>query len=497
MIKQIIIVLLLLFGSKMIFSQNYFDNFYSYGKNSEFHDYLHLLPNGNYLTVGIGSNSSGYGFLLREVNDIDGIVQDHFIEFPSGDDILHSIAQIGNNILLSDKTIILIISSTEPIFLKYHLNTRTILNTQIYEHDYGASISSSVLHKDGYIYSGGRCYVDPEGVSNKTNMLLMKIDTAGNLIWEKTYENTKKDYIFSIESFNNNLYITYKDEFRITHLAKLDTAGNILKSVPRKVTGVYGIDKIEAYKDKLFFLHSTSETYITYETTYLAEIDKDLNIVWDKYLLNSSKYALHYRCIDISNDQIVIAGTILDNNEFTKGPINACASAYDLQGNLLWEHIYDHDTTFLHHLDDVVADENGDLIFMGTISGRTETATGSFLWLFKTDSEGCGTVQEVCYNSIEDYAIASGLLIDVPENELNNFNIVEILGNPFGSHLKLQTINSKPLQLKFYNTAGQLFTTKNLSKQLSLNTQAWPAGIYFMQVYDGGKLLAVEKLLRQ
>jgi len=64
----------------MIFSQNYFNNYYSYGINSEFNNYLHILPNGNYLTVGIGSNGDEYGFLLREISDSDNLLQNYFIE---------------------------------------------------------------------------------------------------------------------------------------------------------------------------------------------------------------------------------------------------------------------------------------------------------------------------------------------------------------------------------------------------------------------------------
>jgi len=36
-----------------------------------------------------------------------------------------------------------------------------------------------------------------------------------------------------------------------------------------------------------------------------------------------------------------------------------------------------------------------------------------------------------------------------------------------------------------------------LHSQLSINTQNWPKGIYFMQVFDEEKLLGVEKVVRR
>jgi len=63
--------------------------------------------------------------------------------------------------------------------------------------------------------------------------------------------------------------------------------------------------------------------------------------------------------------------------------------------------------------------------------------------------------------------------------------------------LQLKALENKPLQLQFYNTTGQLFTTQNLNGQLNIDTQNWPKGVYFMLVFDKKQLLGVKKVVKQ
>lgn len=88
-------------------------------------------------------------------------------------------------------------------------------------------------------------------------------------------------------------------------------------------------------------------------------------------------------------------------------------------------------------------------------------------------------------------------ITSIIEPSFFNIKPVQILGNPFTNNLQVKSITNQPLKLQFYNTAGKLFPTETLNGQLNLNTQNWPAGIYFMQVFNKEKLLTVEKVVKQ
>lgn len=82
---------------------------------------------------------------------------------------------------------------------------------------------------------------------------------------------------------------------------------------------------------------------------------------------------------------------------------------------------------------------------------------------------------------------------------INHFeNAVKISPNPFDNELNIQLKNNYLIeQLKIFGADGKLFKTINENKSVfQIQTNTWPAGIYFMHLIADGKT-AVKKIVKQ
>ncbi|MBD3637765.1 MAG: T9SS type A sorting domain-containing protein [Crocinitomicaceae bacterium] len=118
----------------------------------------------------------------------------------------------------------------------YLVKTDTLGNV-IWEHTYGsanAELAKSIrATQDGNILLTGRKrYVDPEW-----NIYLAKIDTAGNVIWEKDYGHNIYDFGGDLTALSDHTFLVYHNEddgslgtVSTGHIDKLDGNGDIIWS---------------------------------------------------------------------------------------------------------------------------------------------------------------------------------------------------------------------------------------------------------------------------
>jgi len=503
----IVIMLILLHFHPNTFSQDYFDNLYNYNDLQEFDSETHLFKGDSNLIV-IGSapyEGPLRGLIIRQIDKSGNLLWEDFLK----EDTLglapgstHTSYILKNNLYIlgfAQKW-----STTEreyqlPFFIEYDILKKEVVQKNFFRVPYSSGIRSIVL-KDGFIYGVGNIKLTEE--YRDSDGLIMKFDLEANLIWQKSTDYGIGDFLWEIETLDDHLIITGA-QIETPYsgrpiLIKLDTAGNIIKKIEPDVKGGTGDNNIEIHNKNIYYSVISDERVIQQRTQLLAKYNENLELQWDTLIPITSQYYLTPRRMEILNNQIIIAGNILGAPEFTNNKVWSYAMNWSLDGQFNWEHVYRYDDRFIHHIDDIEALPNGDLVFMGTVFdsvNSTDNFTDQYLWLFRTDSLGCGTVQETCYYTIEEYF--ADTLTNIIEPQFSTVNLVEILGNPFTTNLQISSINNKPLQLQFYNTAGQLFATEKLSGRLSLNTQNWPSGIYFMQVYENGKLIGVEKLVRR
>ena len=241
--------------------------------------------------------------------------------------------------------------------------------------------------------SGGNIVVNQNGdlfftATMKSNLgdydiVLVKMDGDGNVVWAKTYQATANDFAFYLLTTDEgNFYLigtTYsfgqgKSDIWIL---KVDSDGNLLWQKS------YG----SVNKDMLFKAISTSDggclfAYLNMDIspykTVIAKIDKDGNISWQKEAQNQMYYFSLTLLEDSSGGYLVGLGGF----DYTSLIIKI-----DSNGNIWWEKDY----TNVYHLSDMKNEENGFLILGDN---------GKICALFEIDSSG-NIVSKKCYKNSE------------------------------------------------------------------------------------------------
>jgi hypothetical protein len=107
------------------------------------------------------------------------------------------------------------------------------------------------------------------------------------------------------------------------------------------------------------------------------------------------------------------------------------------------------------------------------------------------------TIKDYAYQSTPNTCIESGQT-NLSSNENSDETIFSIFPNPFSTATTLQTIgNLKNATLTIYNSLGsKVKQVKNITGQtVYLLRENFQSGLYFIQLTDENKIIAVEKLI--
>jgi len=499
-LNLIILTVVISFFIKDCYGQYYFNNLYSIAGSVEFDREIHILENENIIACGVGYISPQIpDQIFRSIHPNGNLIwEDHV-----GDETFGLYSEWTHTSTIASDSLLIVTGTAElrngsslilkPYFLKYNIKKRRLKQLKFFDFStFHIFIYSAILHTDGYIYSAGVEHLDRD--RDQSDIILMKLDIDGNLIWKKNIDIEEKVFVNEIDVLGNNLMISGHDSSTKTFIAVIDTAANMLNlkySVPFASSGTIDIE----HKDKsIYYAAMSNDELIKNETLYLAKFTDSLNLVWDTLVPNTSQYEISARRMEVINDKMIILSNITDAFDYTNRRVWSHAAAWSLEGEFLWEHVYFQDSLATHHLDDVEVLANGDMIFMGTVFNTD----GQHLWLFSTDSMGCG-IQETCYNTVDQY-FGLDTMVNIAEPEFFQFSPLQILGNPFRDQLVLAASNhQKSYNIQVHNIAGQLVYEDVLNTHTNLNvaTASWQNGIYLLQVYETEKLVAVEKLVKQ
>lgn len=506
------LVILTISTSFFGYCQQYYNSIYGDQSLFEFAWEIHLKNNANLIQLSTRKeidDSLGLSLTqitIREIDiDIGSLLWEDFIAndslnyYVSGK---HSFSIIDSILYIVDKY--QQVKNGElflslPYFGKYDLKNQKLLEIKYFSGEKLTFLNSLIFHQE-YFYGVG--FLNPFDGYIDRDCFMIKMDMEGNLIWQKTFDFGQDEQMFEIEAFQDDLLVTgyhTNDYWTKSFVIQLDTAGNELNRAEPEYFGGSGTFEVEIHNDQIYFLTKVNEEVETFHTQYLASYDAELNLQWDTLIPNTSRYHIDCRRMEILNDEIIIASNIRNARAFTNNQLWSHAASWSLDGDFNWEHVYFYDSTFLHHIDDIEALPNGDLIFMGTVFDNINTTDiwgDQYLWLFRTDSQGCGTVQDTCYYTLDEY-FGLDTMVNVFDFPLMENKLVEILGNPFSEQLLLQPKTNQVLDMIIYNVQGQLVYEGLLSGTAQLNTSHWQSGIYVLQLLDDGQLVGLEKLVRK
>jgi hypothetical protein len=157
-------------------------------------------------------------------------------------------------------------------------------------------------------------YLDIRPVTDSTKVIVTKIDSSGNLIWEKPYNIEKDAFAVKIKKIDNGFVVGGDANLSVhkTFILKVDTSGILLQT---KIWNPYGTSQ-EFFDDISYFnankiivskrVDSSSSLY-TYAKAQL--IDSNFNLIKEQVYYPSYSYAIFSSILPLPNKDILFAGT--------------------------------------------------------------------------------------------------------------------------------------------------------------------------------------------
>ena len=182
-----------------------------------------------------------------------------------------------------------------------------------------------------------------------TDVWIIKLDSEGSLIWQKTYGGSESDFGLEILTLENEEYMI----------------AGYTNSTDGDISNAFGGDD-----------------------AWLFKIDTDGNLLWEKTIGGEADDKANDIAYDADNQQFILVGATASIE--TQGGQDFWIAALDMEGNISWEVAYGGPN--LDSAKDVVLDEEGNIYVLGStlLQGGDVSITfgnGDF-WLIKLDNNG-------------------------------------------------------------------------------------------------------------
>jgi hypothetical protein len=123
----------------------------------------------------------------------------------------------------------------------------------------------------------------------------------------------------------------------------------------------------------------------------IYKIDNNGIIEWTRFFQESPQFKLFNCIMETRSGSIVMGGTIQTGyiSLDTSGHTNAAIFKLDRNGNIIFEQIYNYDSTWLDVLNGITETADGGYASIGNAYERIGNTNYARAWLLKVDSNGC------------------------------------------------------------------------------------------------------------
>lgn len=326
----------------------------------------------------------------------------------------------------------------------------------------------------GHLYITGmrNLYRNQDG--NDFDGFLLILDNNGRFVDFKTYDEGKRDQIYSfvpcadggyfLGGGTNSLNIDYEG-----FLLKVDSMGNKLwhKNYP------FISDTYFAHFSKEKIIISGYKFYSPPAKTVLGLIDTSGTVLWTKAYAFEGQPNV-YRSVRTRKGDIVAVGLAGpgDNSGFIL--------SVDSTGELNWSRRYNYNESTDFFIN-IIETSDGGFLVNGSATDPTEEG-GQNLWLIKLDSLGCLTPRCRVVG-----------LEDVQENELG----IKLFPNPANDWLNLKLPESPgEITLEVFSVSGRrMMNLKLYAPWESIQVSHLPAGLYLVKFTDGEGRSSTQRLI--
>jgi hypothetical protein len=400
----------------------------------------------------------------------------------------------------------------------------------------------SVCAKDDYLYITGYTESDiGQNPARGTDLYLLKTDLVGKLIWERTLRGNEYDKGIDLFIYHNEIYLLGSSNSNDTlfsenigsddaYLFKIDTSGEIYWQKN------YGGSKYESfifhkiYNDKIYLIGASSSSDGDLSKNHgssdawMVGLDSKGDIIFSKTIGGSDR--------DVFADMTIINDTFffLINTNSNDGDIGKNYGGDDIvlfkldqNGNIISKKTYQgtNDESAFYFL----PPDNNQLKIAGYSNSNDGVFTGNLnsfddFVIFDLDLDGNtkeinrygGSMDEWYYNvyfeldnrylfvvnsTSFDYDVNNNLggmdawLFFINKtsgiNENNQLDGIKLTPNPFQSHLslRLDSENNKYLYFKLYDSKGrQVYSSSNISSKSVFELSHLSKGIYIYIIGD-------------
>lgn len=400
----------------------------------------------------------------------------------------------------------------------------------------------------GYIVIGYTLSADGDLTNNhgEHDLWIVKLDTSGNIQWQKTYGGSGSDEGVDIQQTNDGGYIaigatssidgdiTINYGQRDMWIIKLDNSGNI--QWQKTYGNTYNDDgtQIRQLSDGNYVV-SGNYNFSSTDTSdfWILKLNTSGAIVWQKTYGGSSREYPYE--IQITNDggYILVGYTQSTDGDVTgnHGLGDVWMTKLNPSGDMLWQKTFG--GTSSDYGEAITQTLDGGYIISGSAQSPDGDVTGNHgsadFWVIKTDASGniqwqktlggnsFDIARTIIQISNDTYIVAGATFSfngDVTENKgLNDAWIVKLKTeqlstqeNNIKSTISLYPnpakdfiyLNNLPAGTTIYITemsGRKLLTKKSTDKKIDINISKFINGVYMIQIEHNSKVILSEKLI--
>jgi hypothetical protein len=505
--KLIILFILFLICSPSSFGQFVFNKTYqsNSANSNNFTRANSVMQTSDSNIIVVGMNFNQQKMTCIKVNNIGDTVWSYSadIGLNSGELFISSIESADGNYILGGV-------SGDPILHKSHailIKLNNVTGDTIWVRKIGLPDRSERCYSVketpdyGFIFSGLRYNLDSLGQTTDCDIYLVKTDSLGIPEWEQTYGGSNLDWSESMQIADDGGFMLFGTTYSYgigtynMYLVKTNSIGNFLWQK------TYG-GSLNDYGTSICKLNDGNYalaglTYLSTDSTaaFLLKIDPDGNEIWQKKLKGIKKRQEFTGVKQLVTGEIVACGN-RQGDDLNNTYYGILYKLNETDGTIIWQKQYDYfqedSTQHYFYGMDICLDEG--MVMAGMVVDlRSGASPTNYFWVVKTNCQGNDSISGI----VEDCNAFIGL------NELEENNMLfNLYPNPSTGAVTLDYFipqNAENQSISFHDATGKLvqkvdFTGEGQIK-LNIDCSGFSNGVYQCVLVSDGEVLQQGKLV--
>jgi hypothetical protein len=339
------------------------------------------------------------------------------------------------------------------------------------------------LHDSGFMVCG---FASINHLAQKDGFL-SRFDKNGNHLWTKYYGDIRQDFLSSIVQSDNNHYLLSGVSDQSPFLMKVDTAGNLIwrKDFNIPNTGLY-IKKSIYGEGYIAYGSRNADSYRDYYGV-VARINENAEFIWKDSVRLGTHVSAFCDAIELPGGNIIAVGLTDNGGQFY--PLYAgWAAKFFTNGGIMRERIFAQGNKVESWLMAVALTSDGGIVCAGYDRNDYDTLLrGQDSWIIKVDTNLCDT---------------PNCSPDVGMRDVASQHALTIYPNPFTNEIAIHFTytSSFDATVRIYNGQGILVKETLLEKPTqnkNLSTNSFAPGLYIIQLIQNGAIIKTQKMVKQ